>query len=134
MLYAYFTDYKKVLAYIKHFNKVKGEIMTVQEILKQEFENVEISSDAWDMAKALNMFSRDIKAIVNDTTAERMAIMTGGKGKFVWIQYHDPNDPLGDGGVASGNIEDAPIHSNHPFYDKINYSKIAFALIPVDDF
>ncbi|WP_296891185.1 hypothetical protein [uncultured Methanobrevibacter sp.] len=39
-----------------------------------------------------------------------------------------------DGGVASGSIEDAPIHHDGRYYDDINYSKIAFALIPVDDF
>ena len=108
--------------------------MTVQEILKQEFENVEISGKAWDLAKGPNMFSRNIMSIVNDAKSDRVSIMSGGKGKFVWIQNHDENDPLGDGGVASGNMEDAPIHQDGLFYDDINYSKIAFALIPVDDF
>ncbi|WP_405265308.1 hypothetical protein [Methanobrevibacter sp.] len=108
--------------------------MSVQDILRQEFENVEISGKAWDMAKSLNMFSRTIKAITNDAKSERVSIHQGGKGKFVWIQYHDPNDSLGDGGVASGNIEDLPIHYDGRYYDDINYSKIAFALIPVDDF
>lgn len=108
--------------------------MTIQEILKEEFEDVEISGKAWDLSKGLNIFSRDIQAIVNDAKSDRVSIHHGGKGKFIWIQYHDENDPLGDGGVASGSLEDAPIHSEHPFYDKVNYSKIAFALIPVDDF
>ena len=80
------------------------------------------------------MFSRKIKAIVGEHTSSKTTIMTGGKGKFVWIQYHDENDPLFDGGAASGSIEDAPIHYDGRFYDDINYSKIAFALIPVDDF
>ena len=39
--------------------------MTVQEILKEEFEDVEISGKAWDLSKSLNMFSRRIMAIVN---------------------------------------------------------------------
>ena len=108
--------------------------MTVQQILKEEFEDVEISGKAWNLAKGLNILSRNVKAIVSDATPSRMSIMTGGKGKFVWIQYHDPTDPLGDGGVASGSIEDAPIHHDGRFFDDINYSKIAFALIPVEDF
>lgn len=108
--------------------------MSLKQILKEEFSDVEISSKAWDMAKSLNMFSRNIKAIVNDAKSDRVSIMTGGKGKFIWIQYRDLNDPLGDGGVASGSIEDAPIHYDGAFYDDINYSAIAFALIPVEDF
>ena len=108
--------------------------MTVQELLKDEFENVEISSGAWDMSKRLNGFSRTIKAIINDCPVGRVSIHHGGKGKFIWIQYCNPDDPLCDGGVASGNMEDFPIHHNGLYYDDINYSKIAFALIPVDDF
>ena len=108
--------------------------MTVQEILKEEFSDVEISGKAWDLSKSINMFSRNIQAIVKDTTPSRVSIMTGGKGKFVWVQYYGPNDPLGDGGVVSGSLEDAPIHQDGRFFDDINYSKIAFALIPVDDF
>ena len=108
--------------------------MTVQEILKEEFEDVEISGKAWDLSKSLNMFSRRIMAIVNDCPVGRFSIHVGGAGKFVWIQYYDVNDPLNDGGVASGSIEDAPIHYDGRFSDDINYSKIAFALIPVDDF
>ena len=108
--------------------------MTVQEILKEEFEDVEISGKAWDLSKGLNMFSRRIMAIVNDCPVGRFSIHTGGAGKFVWIQYYDVNDPLNDGGVASGSIEDAQIHYDGRFSDDINYSKIAFALIPVDDF
>lgn len=108
--------------------------MTVQEILRDEFEDVEISSKAWDLSKSINMFSRNIQAIVNDAKSERISIHHGGKGKFIWIQYCDENDPLGDGGVASGSLEDAPIHYDGRYFDDINYSKIAFALIPVDDF
>lgn len=108
--------------------------MTVQQILKEEFKDVEISGKAWDLSKKLNQFSRGIQAIVKDNDVKRMSIMTGGHGKFVWIQYHDPNDPLDDGGVASGNIEDKPIHYDGRFFDDINYSAIEFALIPVDDF
>ena len=73
-------------------------------------------------------------AIVNDCPVGRFSIHTRGAGKFVWIQYYDVNDPLNDGGVASGSIEDAQIHYDGRFSDDINYSKIAFALIPVDDF
>ena len=108
--------------------------MTVQEILKEEFNDVEISGEAWDLVKGLNMFSRNIMSIVNNAKSDRVSILSGGKGKFVWIQYHDKNDPLGDGGVASGSLEDAPIHQDGRFFDDINYSKIVFALIPVDDF
>ena len=108
--------------------------MTVQEILKEEFNDVEISGEAWDLVKGLNMFSRNIMSIVNNAKSDRVSIMSGGKGKFIWIQYRDENDPLGDGGVASGSLEDAPIHYDGLFYDDINFSKIAFALIPVDDF
>lgn len=108
--------------------------MTVQQILKEEFSDVEISGKAWDLSKSLNQFSRNIKAIVGEHASSKTTIMTGGNGKFVWIQYHDPNDILGDGGVASGNIEDKPIHYDGRFFDDINYSAIAFVLIPVDDF
>ncbi len=55
-------------------------------------------------------------------------------GKFIWIRYEDNWETMEDGGVASGSIEDAPIHHDGRYYDDINYSKIAFALIPVDDF
>lgn len=115
-------------------NKNLVKTMTIRDILREEFKDVEISGKAWDCAKSINMFSRNIKAIVNDAKSDRVSIMTGGKGKFVWIQYRDENDPLFDGGVASGSLEDAPIHHNGRYYDDINYSKIAFALIPVDDF
>lgn len=108
--------------------------MTIQEILKEEFEDVEISGDAWDLSKSLNMFSRRIMAIVNDCPVGRFSIHTGGRGKFVWVQYCDVDDPLNDGGVASGSLEDAPIHNGGRFFNDVNYSKIAFALIPVDDF
>lgn len=108
--------------------------MMIQEILKEEFEDVEISGDAWDLSKSINMFSRRIMAIVNDCPVGRFSIHTGGRGKFVWIQYYDADNPLVDGGVASGSIEDDPIHHDGRYYDDINYSKIAFALIPVDDF
>lgn len=108
--------------------------MTVQEILKEEFNEVEISGKAWDLSKSLNMFSRRIMAIVNECPVGRFSIHAGGKGKFVWIQYYDADDPLVDGGVASGSLEDAPIHHDGSYCDDINYSKIAFALIPVDDF
>lgn len=103
-------------------------------ILKEEFEDVEISGKAWDLSKSLNILSRNIKAIINDCPAERMSIMSGGNGKFVWIQYARDWNAMIDGGVASGSIEDAPIHYNGVFFDDINYSKIAFAFIPVDDF
>ena len=108
--------------------------MTVQDILKDEFEDVEISGKAWDMSKSLNGFSRTIKAIINDCPVERISIHHGGKGKFIWIQYADDWESMTSGGVASGNMEDAPIHHNGRYYDDINYSKIAFAFIPVDDF
>ena len=110
------------------------ETMILKDLLKEEFESATISGKASDIAKPLNIFSRNVKAITNDCPTERMAIMSGNRGKFVWMQYHDPNNPLGDGGIASGSIEDMPIHYNGNFYDDINYSKIAFALIPVDDF
>lgn len=110
----------------------KGE--GIVPILKEEFKDFTPSGKAWDCVKSINMFARDIKAIINDAKSDRVAILTGNKGKFVWIQYHDPNDSLGDGGVASGSIEDAPIHHNGLFFNDINYSKIAFAFIPVDDF
>lgn len=109
------------------------DTMSLKELLKEEFDGVEISGKAWDMAKGLNMLSRNIQSIVNDCPVERISIMTGGKGKFVWIQYADNWDTMEFGGVASGSLEDAPIHYNGVFYDDINYSKIAFALIPVDD-
>lgn len=108
--------------------------MTVQEILKKEFKDVKISGKAWDLSKSLNMFSRRIMAIVNDCPVGRFSIQTGGAGKFVWIQYYDADNPLVDGGVASGSLEDFPIHHDGCHYDDINYSKIAFALIPVEDF
>ena len=109
------------------------ENMQLKDLLKEEFEDVEISGNAWDMAKSLNIFSRNIKAIINDGESNRLSIHQGNGGKFVWIQYKDENKPLCDGGVASGSIEDAPIHYDGHILDDINYSKIAFALIPVDD-
>ena len=108
--------------------------MTIQEILKEEFKDVEISGKAWDLSKGLNMLSRRIMAIVNDCPVGRFSIHSGGRGKFVWIQYYDVDDPLFDGGVVSGSLEDFSIHKDGRYYDDINYSKIAFALIPVDDF
>ena len=108
--------------------------MSLKQILKEEFSDVEISGKAWDCSKSLNQFSRNIQAIIGEHSSSKTTIMTGGKGKFIWIQYHNPNDILGDGGVASGNIEDKPIHYNGRLFDDINYSGITFALIPVDDF
>lgn len=103
-------------------------------ILKEEFEGVEISGKAWDLSKSLNMFSRRIMAIVNDCPVGRFSIHAGGAGKFVWIQYYDADNPLVDGGIASGSLEDTPIHHDGRYFDDINYSKIAFAMIPVEDF
>ena len=80
------------------------------------------------------MFTRNIKTLMKRNPVDRFSIQNGYAGKFVWVQYCDEDDILGDGGVASGNIEDNPIHYNGNFYDDINYSKIAFAFIPVDDF
>ena len=110
--------------------------MSVQEILKEEFEDVEISGKAWDLSKSLNIFSRKIMAIIDDCPAEKMCIMSGNKGKFVWINYGDicTETEYKFGSVTSGSIEDAPIHHDGIVFDDINYSKIAFALIPVDDF
>ena len=108
--------------------------MTVQEILKEEFKDVEISGKAWDLSKSLNIFSHDIMAIINDQPVAYTSIGCGNVGKFIWIRYEDNWETMEDGGVASGSIEDAPIHHDGRYYDDINYSKITFALIPVDDF
>ena len=122
------TKKEKLLA------KKEVETMELKDLLKEEFKDVEISGKAWDIAHPLNQLSRDIKAIIGEHTSSKTTIMCGNGGKFVWIQYENKNAPLSDGGVASGSIEDYPIHlDGKAFYD-INYSKIAFGLIPVDDF
>ena len=114
--------------------KKEVETMELKDLLKEEFEDVEISGKAWDIAHPLNQLSRDIKAIIGEHTSSKTTIMGGNGGKFVWIQYENKNAPLSDGGVASGSIEDYPIHLDGKLFYDINYSKIAFGLIPVDDF
>ena len=110
----------------------KGEgILT---FLADEFESFEAKSDAWSLANSKNMFTRRIKVLLKRNPVDRFSILNGRAGRFVWIKYRDEDDTLGDGGVASGNIEDNPIHYDGMVFDDINYSKIAFSFIPVDDF
>ena len=114
--------------------KKEVETMELKDLLKEEFKDVEISGKAWDIAHPLNQLSRDIKAIIGEHTSSKTTIMCGNAGKFVWIQYENKNAPLSDGGVASGSIEDYPIYLDGKVFYDINYSKIAFGFIPVDDF
>lgn len=113
---------------------VLGEGEGILTFLADEFESFEAKGDAWSLSNRKNMFTRNIKTLLKRNPVDRFSIQHGNAGKFVWVQYYDEDDILGDGGVASGNIEDAPIHSNGIFFDDINYSKITFSFIPVDDF
>ena len=113
---------------------VLGEGEGILTFLSDEFEDFEAKTDAWSLANSKNMLTRKVKTLLKRNPVDRFSILTGRAGKFVWIQYRDEDEILGDGGVASGNIEDGPIHYNGVFFDDINYSKMAFAFIPVDDF
>lgn len=113
---------------------VLGEGEGILTFLLDEFEDFEAKSDAWSLSGSKNMLTRKIKVLLKRNPVDRFSILNGRAGKFVWIQYRDEDDVLGDGGVASGNIEDNPIHYDGMVFDDINYSKIAFSFIPVDDF
>ena len=113
---------------------VLGEGEGILTFLADEFESFEAKGDSWSLANKKNMLTRKIKVLLKRNPVDRFSILNGRAGKFIWIQYRDEDDVLGDGGVASGNIEDNPIHHDGIVFDDINYSKIAFSFIPVDDF
>lgn len=103
--------------------------MTIKEIFKEEFEGFTPSSSAWDMMNSKNILSRDIFGIISDADVNYTSICLGNKGKFIWMNK-------ADGSHVSGNIENDDIWRDFPLigFDKVNYDKITFGFIPVDDF
>lgn len=103
--------------------------MSIKEIFKEEFEGFKPSGSAWDCCKGINMLSRDIIGAVSDAKVKYRSIGCGNRGKYYWINKED-------GTHVSGNMENEEIWSNlHIFsFEQINYSKIAFSFIDVDDF
>ena len=103
--------------------------MSIRKNLKEEFEGFRPSGSAWDMMNSKNILSRDIMGIISDAEVVHTSINLGNKGKFIWMNKSD-------GTTVSGNIEDDDIWRNFPLigFDKVNYDKIIFGFIPVDDF
>lgn len=103
--------------------------MSIKEIFKKEFKGFKPSGSAWDMMDSKNMLSRNIAGIISDAEVVHTSINLGNKGKFVWINK-------ADGTHVSGNIENDDIWRDFPLigFDKVNYDKITFGFIPVDDF
>lgn len=103
--------------------------MSIKEIFKEEFEGFKPSSSAWDLMNSKNILSRDIMSIISNAKVVHTSICLGNKGKFIWFNK-------ADGTTLSGNIEDEDIWRNFPLigFDKVNYDKITFGFIPVDDF
>lgn len=103
--------------------------MSIKEILKEEFEGFKPSGSAWDVMNSKNILSRDIMGIISDAKVVYTSINLGNKGKFIWFNK-------ADGTTLSGNIEDDDIWRDFPLigFDRVNYDKIIFSFISVDDF
>lgn len=103
--------------------------MSIRKNLKEEFEGFRPSGSAGDMMNSKNILSRDIMGIISDAEVVHTSINLGNKGKFIWINK-------ADGTTVSGNIEDDDIWRDFPLigFDKVNYDKIIFGFISVDDF
>ena len=102
--------------------------MSLKDLFKEEFKDFKPSGSAWDLMNSKNILSRDIIGAMSDAEVTYTSIGIGGKGKFFWINK-------ADGTTTSGNIEDDPIWRDRPLigFDKINYNKIEFGFIDVDD-